>query len=561
MKNTVENQALLMYDGTLLAHLFSKSNSDRTGVFFVVYNTFLQLMKQNLYRVVVCAYGPMRADVERAVNDLGYPTVKVVGYDNLPTEKYDIYLSPFFPPPDYYMSQSTAARYMILHDVTPLALPEIETPNEEWFNRLEKSLNGEDYYFANSEYTKRDFLRFYPVLQPSHIKVSYLGASEKFYRCDNQKKIDKVKSKYGIPLNVPYIFSLCTLQPRKNLVHAVKCFARFVSENNIDDLCFVLGGHQDEFIGIMNREIESLGSISSRIIKTGYIEDDDLAMLYSGAMFTVYVSLYEGFGLPVLEAMQCGCPVITSNITSMPEVIGDTGITVDPRDPVALRKAYKKMYTDASFRKNCSKRGMERARSFSWEKFINTILSGIDATWRQAVADNEEKLKIAVQSKHKGAIAGGGIRLFGKVWTEKRTTFYFLGIPVARKDKSLDKHVIKVFGFPLIKKVFNYYVATIYLGPIPIKRRPNYAYLESQIDLYTGSLGHALLQLKDRIERNALQSRQIDDMKSIFNDRIQTVRAYQLVKEVEQGKMTLKDDLRQIDSRMVKSAPAEEGDN
>ena len=118
----------------------------------------------------------------------------------------------------------------------------------------------------------------------------------------------------------------------------------------------------------------------SKVLLVGYIEETQLKYYYSNATCFIYPSLYEGFGLPVLEAMQCGCPVITSNTTSLPEVIGDCGITIDPTNNDDMINALEKMYFDSSFRKECSIKGLKRASQFSWEKCSNEILDFIKSS-------------------------------------------------------------------------------------------------------------------------------------------------------------------------------------
>lgn len=548
MRAINEEKKKLVYDATILRNMYSTSNSDRTGVYFTVYNVFLQLMKQERYQVLVYAEEWAKAAVARAVRDCGFADVPVFGDEELKEEKFDIFLTLFAPPPDY-VAQSPVAKYMLLNDVTPLVLPDIEAPDKVWFQRLEHSLNGNDYYFAISEYTKKDFLRFFPALNPDRVKVVYPATSAFFYHCIDKKRIDNVKRKYSIPIDDSYIFCPCTIQPRKNLIHAVKCFIKFVEENKIEDLNLVLGGDDyDELIKIIEDEVGPLGDILPRIIHAGSINDCDLSMLYSGAMFTVYVSLYEGFGLPVLEAMKCGCPVITSNVTSMPEVIGDTGITVDPRDPVALRKAYKRMYSDVAFRESCSRNGLKRAETFSWEKFADTVISVITETCEDAIAENRARMKEESKTKRKEKGGNKKIHWFGRVLTENRTTFYFLGLPVARKDRLPDRHITRLFGIPFIKSVFNYYVITTYFGPIAIKRRLNFPYIESQVDLYTGSFAHSMLLLRQKIESNTSQHSQIIETQALFHEKIQSVRMYQLIRAMEDGTMTLESELRKINT-------------
>lgn len=546
MNEKTKKKPVLVYDGTVLTDAYSRSASGQLGAFFTAYYIFLQLMQQDMYQVIVYADDRCKDDVVRAVADFGYPDVKVVGSEGLVGCGPDIYLTPFAPPADI-AADSHAAKYMILYDVAPHVLPDIEVSRQEWYEKLERSLNGEDRYFAVSERSRWDFLRYYPVLEPSHVKVAYPAASERFYHCNDKKTIADVKDKYGIPTDVPYIFSLCAPAPRKNLAHAVKCFARFVMENDIDDLVFVLGGsHQGEFLETLDQEIDFSDSVRNRIIQTGCIDDEDLAPLYSGAMFSVYVSLYEGFGLPVVEAMQCGCPVITSSVSALPEVIGDAGLTVDPQDPVALRKAYKMMYTDAGFREECSRKGLERAGLFSWKKCADMILSVITESWEQAVADNKKKLACRPKPEQKRLDSP----LFGKVWTPERTTVYFLGMPVARKDKTPEKQVTRLFGVPLKKRVFDRYVATTYLGPFPIRKRPNYTYIENQVDLYTGVLANRLQQLQNMVDENRTRSHQGRDARTLVSEKLKELPSYQLVTAVGKGTVTLERELRRITEMM-----------
>ena len=169
---------------------------------------------------------------------------------------------------------------------------------------------------------------------------------------------------------------MCTLEPRKNLIRSVKTFVEFIKKHNIDDLVFVLGGGQwDHFIGQLEKEVTDLGDFKSKIIKAGYVDDEDLAPLYSNAQWFVYTSRYEGFGLPPLEAMSCGCPVITSNNSSLPEVVGNSGIMIDWDSDIQHIEAYENYYFDEQLRKENSKKGLERAKEFSWEKCVDIMIN------------------------------------------------------------------------------------------------------------------------------------------------------------------------------------------
>ena len=285
--------------------------------------------------------------------------------------KYDFFFSPCFKIENNLAKQNC----IFLHDVIPLIFDEYKNePGNAWFFELLADLKSDDICFSNSTYTKKDFLKYLPRLKDENIIVTPLACDERF-KPENSAAITAAKEKYKIPENKKYIFSLCTLEPRKNLIRAVKCFAAFIRKNNIDDLVFVLGGaHWDRFISILESEIENLNELKDKILKIGYVDDADQAALYSGALFFVYTSQYEGFGLPPLEAMSCGTPVITSNNSSLPEVVGDAGIMIDYDDDEAHIKAYEDYYFNENLRAENSAKGLAQARKFSWEKCADIMV-------------------------------------------------------------------------------------------------------------------------------------------------------------------------------------------
>ena len=148
-----------------------------------------------------------------------------------------------------------------------------------------------------------------------------------------------------------------------------------MKRNEISDLIFILGGGSwDSFIDLFNEKLGDYKNFSDRFILLGYVDDEDLSVLYSNAEWFVYTSQYEGFGLPPLEAMQCGCPVIVSNNSSLPEVVGDAGLLIDWDSDEQHIAAYEKYYFDENLRKENSKKGLEQAKLFSWKKTVNQIL-------------------------------------------------------------------------------------------------------------------------------------------------------------------------------------------
>ncbi|MEI8129401.1 MAG: glycosyltransferase family 1 protein [bacterium] len=284
----------------------------------------------------------------------------------------DIFFSPYLAVPKEIQGIKHIQQYVLLHDVIPMILPVYNKHwKKYWFYDLYKSINKNDFYFANSEFTKMDFVKHIPKFNPDHITVIPLSTGGKYEVISDKSDLERVRIKYNIPAGKKYLFSLCTLEPRKNLIFAVKNFIKFIKQNNIDDFVFVLGGgHWESFIEKISEEIKDF---EDKIIKIGYVENEDMSALYSGAEMFVFPSLYEGFGMPILESMKCGCPVICSNITSMPEVIGDCGIQINPENDADLIKAFEKMYFDKTFRAECIEKGLKRSERFTWEKCVGVM--------------------------------------------------------------------------------------------------------------------------------------------------------------------------------------------
>lgn len=301
--------------------------------------------------------------------------VKFMGR-NVKLPKFDIAFSPI-----YIFSEKIKAdaKYLVLYDAIPLLIGEYYPSKKHWFYKLVQYLKTKPKckYFAISQSCKNDFVRLLDM-NPNDITVIPLAANDNFYHETDAKKIQAARKKYNIPAGKKYVFSLCTLEPRKNLIRAVKTFIEFIKKNKIDDMVFVLGGaHWNEFIGKLESEIDDLGKYKDKIIRAGYIDDADLAALYSGAEWFVYTSQYEGFGLPPLEAMQCGCPVITSNNSSLPEVVGDAGIMIDWDDDAAHIAAYENYYNDKKMRDDMRKKGFARAKKFTWQNTADIIVKQI----------------------------------------------------------------------------------------------------------------------------------------------------------------------------------------
>ncbi len=289
----------------------------------------------------------------------------------------EIYHSPFSPIPKQAQDARGLKRFLTVYDLIPILYPALfESDLSSLLPEVLASLGHEDFAFCISESTKNDLCSYRPDLDPARIFVTPLAASDLFYPCDDAERVRQTRRKYGIPEGVPYLLSLGTLEPRKNIEQVIKVFARLVKEQNIGDLKLVLVGTKGWNYDRILEAVKNLEVSEERIILTGYVADEDLAPLYSSALAFIYTSLYEGFGLPPLEAMQCGTAVITSNRSSLPEVVGDAGIMLDPFDEDGACQAVLDLYRNAVLREQMSRRSIERSRQFSWDRCVRETIAG-----------------------------------------------------------------------------------------------------------------------------------------------------------------------------------------
>jgi glycosyltransferase involved in cell wall biosynthesis len=285
-------------------------------------------------------------------------------------KQFDIFFSPCYKPPIIIKNCNNIICFTLLHDITPL---KFGLYWDKWWFDLTKSISHDDYFFNDSAFTRQDFISHFPQIDPEKSFVSLLAASDNFRVISDKTELLNVRKKYGIDIDIKYIFSLCTLGERKNLLKACTAFIEFVKSNGLNDITFVFGGSSRA--SFFEKLKQVISEDDFKYIKyIGYVDDQDLPALYSGSHWFVYTSSYEGFGLPPLEAMQCGCPVIASNATSLPEVVGDAGISIDYDSMEQHIEAYKTYYYNDAIRCQNREKGIERAKLFSWEKTANTMI-------------------------------------------------------------------------------------------------------------------------------------------------------------------------------------------
>lgn len=290
---------------------------------------------------------------------------------------HEVYHSPFFPLPDPAVTGKTI-RFLTVYDLIPLLFPRFYAKLSDQIgvlSRVVDSIGPEDRVFAISHCTKRDLCERRPELDPERVIVTQLAASELFYPHSDSREAADTRARYGIQ-NAPYILSVATLEPRKNLRHVIRSFAEWVQQERVTDVNLVLVGEKGWGYDEILAEVSHHTDLRDRIVITGRARDEDLAAIYSGALAFAYLSFYEGFGLPPLEAMQCGVPVISSNRSSLPEVVGDAGMLLDPDDADGLCAAFGTLWGDRRLREAMRVQSLARAGEFSWKRCLSETIAG-----------------------------------------------------------------------------------------------------------------------------------------------------------------------------------------
>jgi glycosyltransferase involved in cell wall biosynthesis len=254
----------------------------------------------------------------------------------------------------------------IVHDMLPLLYPE-EYPRQQYYFRyyVPMVLNHSRAVIVISESTKRDILRFYR-LPPDKVHVVLSGYDSQRFTPRPGDIVDGRSS---------YVLYIGNVMPHKNLLRLAEAFALVARRASVN--LVIRGSGRAAHVQSLRKRIAELG-IESRVDWQPYALPDELPRLYRGARMLLLPSLYEGFGLTALEAMACGTPVVAANTSSIPEVIGDAGLLVDPRDTDSITDAILRLLTDGALRKELVARGLARAKDFSWERTARRVLEVLD---------------------------------------------------------------------------------------------------------------------------------------------------------------------------------------
>ena len=290
-----------------------------------------------------------------------------------------------FPPVDYLigavdishsphpllMPAKKGKRIITIHDLFFWTHPEM-TKGEikrDYLALAELHAHRADAIIAVSEHTKKDIIRLLKVPEEK-VRVIYEGVAESFRHRLSSQSLALLRREFS--LDGDYLLFVGTIEPRKNLVNLLRAFHGVV-KRGFEELKLVIvgerGWHTEEF----DRELQS-PALKGKVVLTGYLRPEQLVGLYQAARMLTYPSLAEGFGLPLVEAMASGIPVVASNTSCMPEIAGDAAILVDPHHPREIEQAICSLLTDSELTEKLTRRGLERSHRFSWKETAEQTL-------------------------------------------------------------------------------------------------------------------------------------------------------------------------------------------
>ncbi len=354
---------------------------DLSGVGYVTYQYAkgLQKLHQNILFYYAWFYGstlrqrPL-GEYEKAVNlakkylprpYLVTHSLKTAIFNyTLAKERPDIFIQPnyiSFPTP------FDIPTITFVHDLSHIRFKEYH-PKErvEYFERfLPRSIQKSAKIVTISEFTKKELVDL-GLCEPQKIEVIYNGVEEKFHPVSKEEFAATAK-KYGVKYRGYFLF-VGTLEPRKNLKTLLEAYLGYLAKTSHPTPLLLAGGvgwRSEHFDKILQKALDT-----GYVRRLGYVSEEELIALYGGAKAFVFPSIYEGFGLPPLEAMACGTPVLASNASSIPEVVGDAGMLVDPLDSDEITRALTRLDEDEALRLILAKKGLARSQNFSWSKAV-----------------------------------------------------------------------------------------------------------------------------------------------------------------------------------------------
>ena len=279
-----------------------------------------------------------------------------------------------FHSPDFVMPPVRAARSILtVHDLAFLLYPECAHASLRAYleRTVPRSVQRADYVVADSENTRNDVICLLGV-PPERVTVVPGGVDPAFQPVTDPARLAALRQTIGLDETTPYILFIGVIEPRKNLVGLIEAFDILKDRRPLPHKLVVAG--RRGWLSDSTMERAERSKYRRDIVFTGFIPDGELPTLYSAAEAFAFPSHYEGFGLPVLEAMACGTPVVASRASSLPEIVGDAGMQVDPDDPERLASALELLALNPEMRADFRARGLERASTFTWDAAAKVML-------------------------------------------------------------------------------------------------------------------------------------------------------------------------------------------
>jgi glycosyltransferase involved in cell wall biosynthesis len=302
---------------------------------------------------------------------------------------YDLDLF-YFPSVYTYFPPKTRARVIVtIHDTTAERYPKLIFPNRRsrlfWKLKVQLAVRRADLIATVSEASKREITKEFGVAE-DRVSVISDAVGAEFYPLNQESKTREVVARYGVDVEEPFILYVGGISPHKNLHTLVDAHALLGQESCASSANLVLVGdyQKDVFYSSytsLREKIDSLGT-TDKVVFTGFVDDADLVYLYNAASVLVMPSYDEGFGLPALEAMACGTPVIASNTGALPEVVGNAGRLFSPHSPQHLKDHLATVLSDRLVHDAMQRMGLQRAREFSWERSAQAALSAFSQLGR-----------------------------------------------------------------------------------------------------------------------------------------------------------------------------------
>ena len=299
----------------------------------------------------------------------GHKYDKYLPLDRLGLSKnFDVYHEPNYVPRPFHGATVTT-----IFDMSYVLFPQYHPwKRVQMLKFFENRMRSADKIVTASQSAKGEIMELLKVPEDK-VVVTPLGVSTRFHPIHGDEALfQTVRKRYSLPEH--FLLYVGTIEPRKNLERLIEALSIVKEKLGKSSVSLVLVGGKGWLNDPIYRRVQELGLLED-VTFTGYVSDEDLPLLYNMALAFVYPSLYEGFGLPPLEAMACGLPVITSKVSSLPEVVGDAGIMIDPCNIEHLSDAILQVLSSTELRKSLSDKGIKKASLFTWEKCARETLT------------------------------------------------------------------------------------------------------------------------------------------------------------------------------------------